>query len=362
MSKFATYFIYLLFHGLYTVELLFYCSTLVKLGYNCDVFILLKKLLLRIPIVRRTNEFAKYIRNMQQLEKHLITQHHKFNQQLQRFQESNIDQAKALNDVTSIVETLQLNFDMQLQQINSISKSLPPDNREHSKEGFLFADNHALDMFYAKFEDRFRGSEEDIKNRVSEYLPLFKQQNVNYNKYPVLDIGSGRGEFLQVLKEANLSAIGLDINYDMVKRSRAKGLKTKQGNAVEFLSKSDAQKYGAITGFHIVEHLPFNVLLELLRSSYNTLVPGGLVLFETPNPENVTVGSCTFYMDPSHLSPIPPALLAFALETVGFQNIEVRKLHPVADAPKIANQSLHEIANRFYGALDYAVIGYKPKI
>jgi hypothetical protein len=97
--------------------------------------------------------------------------------------------------------------------------------------------------------------------------------------------------------------------------------------------------------------------MRIFSNALRTLVKDGFVIFETPNPENVIVGTHNFYMDPSHLHPLPPIMLAFALETCGFKNVEIKRLHPddehdVTGLPK-------EIAERFYGPRDYAVIGYK---
>lgn len=229
------------------------------------------------------------------------------------------------------------------------------DNKRQTKE--LFADDQLLDKFYIDFEDRFRGTEEMIEKRQAEYLPLFKGGEIDFKKTPVLDIGSGRGEFLGLLKKHKVRAIGLDINKDMVERSKKKGLEALEGDALEHLQKAKSQSYGAICGFHIVEHIPFNVLLRILENAHRALAENGFVIFETPNPENVTVGSTTFYMDPSHLHPLPPDLLAFTLETCGFKNIEVKRIHPDEE---VDTTGIHkEVARRFFGPRDYAVVAYK---
>ncbi len=120
----------------------------------------------------------------------------------------------------------------------------------------------------------------------------------------------------------------------MVERANKKGLVAWQHDALDFLEGQKPQSYGAVTGFHIVEHIPFPALLRLFTSTHRALVPDGFVVFETPNPENIIVGSCAFYMDPSHLNPIPPDLLAFALETCGFHKIEIRRMHAVDNYDK----------------------------
>lgn len=227
----------------------------------------------------------------------------------------------------------------------------------HQKDE-LFADDHLMDKFYTDFEDRFRGEEAMIMERQEEYLPYFLKSELNFKNTPVLDIGSGRGEFIQLLKNNKVDAIGLDINLDMVERAKKKGLNSIQGDVLELLQSKKSQTYGAITGFHIVEHIPFNILLRVFSNAYRTLTKDGFVIFETPNPENLIVGSTTFYLDPSHLHPVPPALLAFTLEVCGFRDVQILRLHPNDEHGDLTGVS-EEIANLMYGPRDYAVIGYK---
>ncbi len=257
-----------------------------------------------------------------------------------------------VSNVQGKQDTLRQQFSILETNISSQKYARPYQNKE------LFADDHILDKFYAAFEDRFRGSETMISERQEEYLSYFKNAKLDFKKTPVLDIGSGRGEFLQLLKKNKIRAIGLDINHDMVERSIKKGLEAIEGNALDYLQKTKAQSYGSITGFHIVEHIPFPVLIRIFENTHRVLVENGFVIFETPNPENVVVGSDTFHMDPSHLSPIPPALLSFALETCGFRNIEIRRIHP-DEQGETASDLPESVKTRLFGPRDYAVIGYK---
>ncbi len=196
-----------------------------------------------------------------------------------------------------------------------------------------------------------------ISERLEEYLPYFTKSKVNFQKTPVLDIGSGRGELLSLLEKHKVPAVGIDINHDMIKRSKEKGLKAIQGDALSHLQSAGPQSYGAITGFHLVEHIPFNILLRIFKSCHSSLAKDGFIFFETPNPENLIVGCTSFYMDPSHLHPLPPALLAFALETCGFRNIEIKRLHP--DTDKRPEKLPKEVDNLLFAARDYTVIAYK---
>lgn len=211
------------------------------------------------------------------------------------------------------------------------------------------------DAMYLNFENRFRGPEDEIKNRVRVYLPYVKLAGEHTGDAPVLDVGCGRGEWLELLKENSITARGLDLNEVMVGKCRDAGLEVARSDAVSYLKGLESESLGMITGFHIVEHLPFTTMVALFDESFRVLKPGGKVIFETPNPENIMVGSCSFYTDPSHTNPIPPATLSFLVEDRGFVNIEVLRLHP--------NDSVHvedPLLNHYFTiGQDYAVIGCK---
>ncbi len=216
-----------------------------------------------------------------------------------------------------------------------------------------------LDDFYINFEDRFRGSEKEVAERQKIYLPRLMKVSP-LNKSPIVDIGCGRGEFLQLLEREKLPAIGVDINDEMIKRAGEKGLEVINSDAIKYLRNRRPNSISAITGFHIVEHIPFNDLLGLFEASFNSLKNGGIVIFETPNPENLVVGSCNFYNDPSHLKPIPPEVLKFALESIGFVDAEILRLHPIKKKLETSDPIVKEIAEKLFGPQDYAVIATKP--
>jgi SAM-dependent methyltransferase len=224
-------------------------------------------------------------------------------------------------------------------------------------------DNHSLDSLYAAFEDAFRGSREDIKARQAVYLPYIKNSKVGSTKAPIVDLGCGRGEWLELLREQKLTARGVDSNRIMVKRCTELGLQARLSDAHSCLSKLKDASIGCVTGFHIVEHMPFGALIELFDEVVRVLQPGGLVIFETPNPSNILVGSTEFYNDPTHNRPLPPRVLRFLAESRGLCKVEILELHPYptsytfeADETGVA-QRLNQY---FYGPQDYSIIGRKP--
>ncbi|HXH26776.1 MAG TPA: class I SAM-dependent methyltransferase [Candidatus Acidoferrum sp.] len=231
--------------------------------------------------------------------------------------------------------------------------------KEEKTSGRLMAHEHLLDKFYVEFEHWFRGTEEELAKRQSVYLPYFTESKIDSKKYPVVDIGCGNGEFVGVLGEHGIRAIGLDLNKTMIERVKEKGLEGIQDDALSYLRTLPSSSIMAITGFHIVEHIPFLDLVLVFNECYRVLRPGGFVLFETPNPENVIVGTCNFYNDPSHLHPLPPGFLEFVLKTRGFQKTEVKRLHPIKKDIQSSDPLAQEMAERFFGPQDYAVIAHK---
>jgi O-antigen chain-terminating methyltransferase len=220
------------------------------------------------------------------------------------------------------------------------------------------ADDPTNDRFYKNFEDRFRGNEAMIEQRLLEYLPYLKSLSPSVKKLPVLDIGCGRGEFLHVVTQAGFKAVGIDMNKSMVERAKSLGYEAHEDDALSYLLKQKSSSRAVISGFHLVEHIPFVSLLKIFEECYRVVHPDGFVLFETPNPNNLAVGASNFYMDPSHIKPIPPALLAFAMEIQGF-HAEILELHPAKENIKHEDPVIEDMMRMMYGPVDYAVLASK---
>jgi len=218
---------------------------------------------------------------------------------------------------------------------------------------------HKLDALYAELEDNFRGSQDEIKERLRTYLPQLKSLAAP-DDMPVVDLGCGRGEWLDLLKEEGYRALGVDTNRVLLDRCRAQGLEVIESDALQYLRSLADNSLKAITGFHIIEHLEIDVLMQLLDEIVRVLHPGGVVIFETPNPENVLVGSNYFYFDPTHRNPLPSLLMSFLLTSRGLQRIEVMNLHAWDDARISGKNALTSRFNElFYGPMDYAIAGWK---
>ena len=220
-----------------------------------------------------------------------------------------------------------------------------------------------MDAMYASFEDQFRGTSENIKKYQSVYLPYIRNVGAGTAEAPIVDLGCGRGEWLELLRDESLVAKGIDLNRVFIGACRDLDLDVVEQDAVACLRSLKSDSIGVITAFHLIEHLTIKTLIELLDESLRVLMPGGLVILETPNPENLLVGSCYFYMDPTHQKPLPFQLCKFLLEARGFIDLIGLYLHPFENINQsiVGDSKLAEIVNRYlFGPRDFAVIGKKP--
>lgn len=221
-------------------------------------------------------------------------------------------------------------------------------------------EQHLLDAFYTAFENQFRGEREDIFNRLKVYLPLLEEANIGTSDFPILDVGCGRGEWLELLRESGYTATGLDHNRVMVDYCRTREFEVVEGDVIAYLRTLPDLSLGAVTGFHIIEHLPFPILIKLFNEVVRVLKPGGLAIFETPNPKNIVVGACNFYADPTHKNPLFPDTIQFILESQGLSKVKILYLNPVEGSPFAQEDASWQLLhNWFFCARDYAVVGYK---
>jgi O-antigen chain-terminating methyltransferase len=183
-----------------------------------------------------------------------------------------------------------------------------------------------LGEHYEEFEVAFRGSRESVRERQKIYLDeILPLRALNA---PVLDLGCGRGEWLELLGEHGVEAYGVDTNERFVEENRERGLAVRYEDALEHLRGLPGSSLAAVTAFHVIEHLALEVFLDIVDEALRVLLPGGLLLFETPNPTNLDVGASTFHIDPTHRKPVHPLWLEFLLTTRGFVDVKLRYLNP----------------------------------
>ncbi|MGJ9416914.1 methyltransferase domain-containing protein [Massilia sp. CMS3.1] len=211
-------------------------------------------------------------------------------------------------------------------------------------------------FFYRAFEDRYRGSRALIKERLRVYLP-FLESLAQGKPAPALDLGCGRGEWLELLGEAGFAARGVDLDDGMLAACLERGLNVANEDAMAALAATPDGSLAVVSAFHLVEHISFDQVLVLIAQALRALRPGGLLILETPNPENLVVGSSSFYDDPSHLRPLSPKLLAFAVEFGGFERHAVLRLQ---EDPRLHEAAAPRLFDVLAGASpDYSVVGQK---
>lgn len=221
------------------------------------------------------------------------------------------------------------------------------------------------DWRYAGFENRFRGYEEEVKKQQAYFLPYFTEGGL------VLDLGCGRGEFLEMLQEKGIEAVGIDINDAMVETCRKKGLNCQKGDLLEKLAEYEDSTLGGIFSSQVVEHLPTQYLSRMLELAYFKLGPSAPLILETVNPTSVFSFVQIYLLDFSHQKPIHPQALKFLLESAGFEKAEIKYSSPLEeerlqelptqdDLTATLNQNIDKLNKLLYAPANYAVIGHKP--
>ncbi|MBF8805837.1 glycosyltransferase [Pseudomonas asiatica] len=211
--------------------------------------------------------------------------------------------------------------------------------------------------FYRAFEDRYRGSTKLITERLQVYLPFLHPLLALDDEHRAIDLGCGRGEWLGVLNEQGFNALGVDLDDGMLEQCRVEGYAVENGDAVAKLKSLADASHVLVSGFHIAEHVPFPVLQELVGQALRVLKPGGLLILETPNAENLMVGTNSFYLDPSHEKPIPNLLLSFLAEYEGFGRTKLLRLQELSPLP--AREDIRLLSVLSGVSPDYAVIAQK---
>jgi len=224
---------------------------------------------------------------------------------------------------------------------------------------------------YVELERRFRGTPEEIRERLIHYLPHLEGRG------PILDLGCGRGEALALFAEHGLVARGVDGSASMVARCRERGLEVEEGDLFRALADAGPESLGAVVSFHVIEHLPPEAVEHLVRLAFRALRPGGLLILETPNPLSLVVAARLFWIDPTHRRPVHPETLQLACRLAGFDPVEFLPLRPFPAARRLPEIDLatlpaehralaHDIHllrdhldDLLYGEQDYAVLAEK---
>jgi len=208
-----------------------------------------------------------------------------------------------------------------------------------------------LKFDYFRFAERFRGSEDYVRKGQQQYKDTFK------GCLTVLDLGCGRGEFLELMQGQGIEARGIEQSEELVKLCQAKGLAAEQADLFQYLESQADQTLDGVFCSQVVEHLPPEKLPELIRLIHTKMRRGGVLAVETPNPECLAIFATHFYLDPTHTRPIPPALLSFYLEEIGFGQVAIVRSAPAVETMPELAELPERFRRAFFGSLDYAVIG-----
>jgi 2-polyprenyl-3-methyl-5-hydroxy-6-metoxy-1,4-benzoquinol methylase len=219
---------------------------------------------------------------------------------------------------------------------------------------------------YLGFEERFRGSKEEIEDRQREYLDYF------FERGEVLDIGCGRGELLWMFQERGIPARGVDLDEDMVVRCREQGLMADCADAIEFLERQPDGAFGGVFMSQVVEHLSTDYLVALLDAIARKTSEGAVLIVETINPESLPVAMRWYWLDPTHVRLVHPETLQYFIEQAGFsiKTVQFRRpvpeqeRFPTLELPGVAaaelasfNEAVEGLNARVFGPLDYFVVG-----
>ena len=205
----------------------------------------------------------------------------------------------------------------------SESKSLPHQEEQPIEEGLTSVpslDRLAAETVYAAIEDKLRGSSKEIRDKQSSYIKLLAEVPPGKD---VVDLGCGRGEFLDLLSESGINSLGIDSSAISIAECKEKGFEAKQMDLLDYLISCDDASLRAVVSFQVLEHLSFPVLLQVFSEAFRALIPGGLFLGETPNGANLAVGGSTFWLDHTHVRPLHPELLQHLAEFYGFSDVHV---------------------------------------
>lgn len=221
-----------------------------------------------------------------------------------------------------------------------------------------------LSIDYFDFENRFRGSREYVKNSQMIYVSYFVNRN------HVVDLGCGRGEFVELLMEHKIGVKGVDLYAPYAEYCKMRHLPVEQGDAIHFLRQQDSVD-GIFVG-QVVEHISTKQIIELCMVAYEKLEDGCYLIMETPNPTSLAIYTEFFYVDPSHKKPVHPLTLQYIAEKQGFSDVQIiytESSRVPYEIPRLSDKeegrehefdvAMQRVSNLLYGSQDYAVIARK---
>lgn len=276
-----------------------------------------------------------------------------YNDTVKQAEKKILDLQRKIEDLNKEIDALKVEYSYQEDKIPTLQ------NADCEEDVYSIID-------YNKFENHFRGTKEEIKNSQRMYLPYFE------GKKDVVDLGCGRGEFLELLKEKNINAIGVDTYSDFVKECRKKKLKVVQADALGYICEREDETLDGIFAAQLAEHLKMSELAQLCQQAYSKLKFGGCLILETPNPTCLSIYTNAFYIDPTHSKPVHPKTLEYLLRDAGFSSVEILytedsrvdyklPLLNIAGVENLQeiNDAINLLTDLIFGSQNYAIIAKK---
>ena len=267
-----------------------------------------------------------------------------------------------LGELTAELERWRMEFEKEARRRDSaqdtrIAYLESQSSRAAPTAGAARAEPVLPESVYALFEEQFRGSSADVAEKQRFYLPLVRDL-----PGPVFDAGCGRGEFLALLKRVGIAARGVETSAIAAQACRAAGLDVSEGDAIEALAAVASATLGGVVAFQVVEHWPAAATFRFLAEARRAISPGGLLIVETVNTDSLAAMNA-FYLDPTHVRPVPPEALRFLCDAAGFRELRVEFLSPLPASERLEESSKNDarLNSMLFGPQDYAVIGRVPQ-
>lgn len=266
----------------------------------------------------------------------------------------------------SNVKTLLMNFITLENSLQRLIDSI--DQKSSDRESILKKLKESKEQLsvyqYSDFEQRFRGDEKEVKEKLKKYLPIFSAAD------NILDIGCGRGEFIELLQQEGKTAVGIDISESMLKRAAEKGIKCRKIAALEYLQQENDNSVGGIFSAQVIEHLQPGYLRDVIRESFRVLKNNSPIVLETINPLSIFALSNIYFLDVTHQKPLHPEYMRYLLESSGFSGVKIiyadeldeEKLVEVSPENQLArefNTNVDKLNKILFSSPVYAVTGIK---
>jgi 2-polyprenyl-3-methyl-5-hydroxy-6-metoxy-1,4-benzoquinol methylase len=287
-----------------------------------------------------------------------------------------LDRVAAIDDLRDTAQLAQQSSLLLKREVERLLHERAPDTAQAAAPTEPAATEHTtvdLDAFkYVGFEDRFRGSADEIRARLSSYLPIFEGGG------PVLDVGCGRGELLDLFREHGTAARGIDVNASMVQLCRQRGHAAERADALGYLQSLPAQSLGGLIAIQVVEHLEPAYLIRVLEAAFHALRPGAPIVLETINAACWTAFFESYLRDFTHRWPLHPDTLAYLIRASGFGQVRIDFRSPIPETDRLqpvllptdaapgvvtaletVNNTIDKLNARLFGYQDYAAIGWR---